>query len=190
MGTCLPSLQTNLTQPSSINRESYHKYLNAPISSKDTVPGHGYFTNIQKFYADHFEKGELYQEYLKHSCGNSESCTYCRENEWVGPVIGWCPRPVPDPEQLSEFHYNECQSTPMTKEDGTPRDAEDFQPWVQLKRAFQNDEISSDDTKAIQDLSTKYILEEKHIKNYLLHLEDLKYRKQKRGEKATRQRMH
>ena len=46
------------------NRDLYHKYLDAPKTSKNSVPGHGYFKKIQNFYANHFEKGQLYHEYL------------------------------------------------------------------------------------------------------------------------------
>ena len=95
---------------------------------------------------------------------------------------------MPDPEVLPELHYKSYKSTPVTNEDATPREVDDFQPRVQLKELFSKQCISSEDTEKIHEFSTKYALEEKHVRAYLLHLEDLKFRKEKRSEKARCQR--
>ena len=52
---------------------------------------------------------------------------------------------MPDPQMLPVLHYKDYQSTPLTKENGDPRDVDDFQPRVQKKQLYVNGEIASED---------------------------------------------
>ena len=38
------------------------------LARKDSVPGHCYFREIEKFTNEHYEEGENYTEFLKLSC--------------------------------------------------------------------------------------------------------------------------
>lgn len=45
------------------NREYLKEYLGVTNNQKYSVPGHGYFSKLEKFESLHCEKGELYMEY-------------------------------------------------------------------------------------------------------------------------------
>ena len=71
MDICPPSLQTDPVQPSFIAENRITSIWKLQSLQTKTIPGHGYFDKIHKFYSNHFEKGDLYQRYLKQSCGDS-----------------------------------------------------------------------------------------------------------------------
>ena len=110
-------------------------------------------------------------------------CDYCTKTPTVihGPVLP-VPRPFPDPSRLPDHHHKKCSETPITDAAGNYRLPDDFQPRFQLRSLFSNGLISSDDKAAINNFSTKFVVSEKLVMDYLSHLENLKLRKEKRSE--------
>ena len=83
LGICCHLLQTNLVQPSSAT-ETY----TTSTWKLQNLQRRQYFdmdtsTRSESFIKSHFNNGELYYEYLKHSCTGS-LCTYGQTHEWVG----------------------------------------------------------------------------------------------------------
>ena len=88
-------------------------------STHANLPGIGYIDKIQRFYKLHYNTGELYMEYLKGSCvdtnmelgeqscepgssstgqptdDDNELCNYCASTTWIGPKFERIPQPVP-----------------------------------------------------------------------------------------------
>ena len=123
-------------------------------------------------------------EYRKGKCeAGGLFCDYCTKTPSViqGPVLP-VPRPFPDPSRLPDHHYKKCSETPITDAAGNYRLPDDFQPIFQLRSLFSNGLISSDDKAAINNFSTKFVVSEKLVMDYLSHLENLKLRKEKRSE--------
>ena len=127
-------------------------------------------------------------EYRKRECLRTleRTCEYCENTPlylfkgFVSPV----PRPFPDYNALPEFHYSDHGNTPKFI-DGKIRPPDDFQPRVQLKRLFETGAISSGDKNAVNDFGKKYIVGEKLVIEYLIHLEELKMQREKRKEKVA-----
>ena len=66
------------------NREYLKEYLGVSNNQKSSVPGHGYFSKLEKFESVHCEKGELYMEYRRmSSCQerNGQLCEFCQEDD-------------------------------------------------------------------------------------------------------------
>ena len=49
------------------DKDYLNEYVHKTKSQKTTVPGHGYYSKIEKFIDDHFHVGELIIEYIKKS---------------------------------------------------------------------------------------------------------------------------
>ena len=81
-------------------------------SAKEKLPGHGYYSKIDRFFAGHCKRGELYTEFLKGACEESgnECCAFCKE--WSGPQTGYVPRPYPDYNKEGH-HYMDASKTPL-----------------------------------------------------------------------------
>ena len=78
-------------------------YLSITTKSKrHVIPGHAYFNRVESFFESHYERGELYFEFLKGDCSRKgELCETCKENGWIGPdSLKRTPRPYPDVTQL------------------------------------------------------------------------------------------
>ena len=64
-------------------------YLEKFISNKSetrrlNIPGHGYYSKLDRYCQIHFKRGELYLEYHKGSCEEAgELCNFCVK--WNGP---------------------------------------------------------------------------------------------------------
>ncbi|CAB3997159.1 Transient receptor potential cation channel subfamily A member 1 [Paramuricea clavata] len=67
------------------NKEWLMKYNITSTTKWPEVPGHSYFQKIEKFFEMHYERGELYMEFLKKDCLSKvgRSCNAC--TEWIGP---------------------------------------------------------------------------------------------------------
>ena len=101
----------------------------------------------------------------------------------VGPLPDPFPRPVPD---ITTTHYKKYLETPRFKDDLSIRDPDDYQPRARLKEKFNSGNINSKDTEKIQSFSKEFLAEEKLVNEYLLHLQDLKFKRDKREkEKQT-----
>ena len=106
------------------NKEYLSKYNNTS-KSKRHVHGHAYFNRVESFFESHYERGELYFEFLKGDCSRKgELCETCKENGWIGPdSLKRTPRPYPDVTQLPSHHYLSIGNIPVHN-----RAPDDFQP--------------------------------------------------------------
>lgn len=170
------------------DRDHLEKYISAKSeTSKLTLPGSGYYSQLERFCQLHFQRGELYIEYVKGSCEkNGELCDFCRE--WNGPWTGCVPRPYPDYAHTS-FHYLMARETPTQDDAGNDRPVDDFQPRAQLKALYKENSISSSDEEKVKAFLAKYVVPENLVRNYILHLEHLNLMKEKRQreEKANKE---
>ena len=152
-------------------------------STKKNVPGHYYFSKIFEFVKVHFITGELFFEFRKYSCHSEEpgrkhtSCRFCKMHHVVGPV----PDPFPPPVSNQETkHYKRYEETPQLKDNLKMRDVHDFQARARLKHLFIDGEITSEDKEKLNEFATKYFETVKLVTDYLLHLQNLKFRREKR----------
>lgn len=100
-------------------------------NSRKKVPGLNYIEKIIKFQKLHFKQGELFSEYLRQGCKEHRDgilCNYCSTYNWSGPEISGIPQPVPDQSNLP--HFLPIRETPITDEEGKPRNVDDYQPRV------------------------------------------------------------
>lgn len=142
------------------------------------LPGHGYYSKLERFCKLHFKRGELYIEYVKGSCEEAgELCEFCKT--WKGPRTGPVPRPYPDHSKPG-FHYLAARKTPVCGTNGNARPIDDFQPRARLKELHGQGKLSSSDEEQIKELSENYIVPENLLRNYILHLEHLVLMKEKR----------
>ena len=82
------------------NKEELKGFISS--SKQQSLPGAGYFEKIMKFVDQHYERGELYMEYLKGACSTEDGtvCTFCSTCPWRGPTVTRIPRPKPDTTRL------------------------------------------------------------------------------------------
>ena len=61
------------------NCEYLKEHLGVTNNQKSSVPGHGYFSKLEKIESLHCEKGELYMKYRRMSCQerNGQLCQFC-----------------------------------------------------------------------------------------------------------------
>ena len=120
----------------------------------------------------------MFLEYLIGACKeNGESGTlcdfrsirdqYCEEIERVA-------RPFPDSES-GGHHYLPLSKTPTSN-----RVTDDYMPRVLLKTAYASGQCSLDDSSSISKFSTKFVVAEGCVKDYLQHLTLLDLKKDKR----------
>ena len=128
-------------------------------------------------------------EYLKFSCTDitNEACDFCKAHSWSGPELTWCPRPYPDSSKLHSYKYKSCQDTPFTTPDCHSRPLDDFQPRVNIRKAFNNGILTKDDADTLSAFSDKYVVETKHVLSYLDHLMYLQSNQEKRREERKKQ---
>ena len=68
------------------------------------------------------------------------------------------------------------------------RPADDYQPRVQLRKEFEKGILVSNDAINMRKFSEKYIVDEMYVKEYLVHLEQLKLEREKRRENVQKAR--
>jgi hypothetical protein len=156
--------------------QNYHK---AGKSKRKDMPGSHYFQKIERFIDIHFEKGEIYLEYLNGVCQQKtgQICDHCLTE--TGVAIGRSTKPFPDYSKLPKFHYLPLESTPMEIE-GNSREVDDYQPRANLKKLYRSNEISPSNQTAVSDFSKKYIVDEEFVVAYVKHLAMLDLKKMKR----------
>ena len=130
----------------------------------------------------HHNIGELYMEYLRKDCleKGGQLCSYCQENDWVGPPMNRIPQPIPDKNRPGHF-------LPVANCIG-PRQPDDFQPRANLKKLFKNGMIAVTDGPKISDFAKTYCVKEKYVMFYLQHLQGLKTLQSIREKSRHRQR--
>ena len=133
--------------------------------------------------------GELYMEYLKQDCQRIKGtlCSFCQENTWTGIETTRIPQPMPD--RANPGHFLPVFKTPLINEDGSPRSADDWQPRVQITKAFKEGELSLEHHQAMKDVAEKICVEVKLVKECPSHCQELenlaKIRKRDRTSKRN-----
>ena len=62
-------------------------------------------------------------------------------------------------------------STPLTRDDGSERPPDDFQPRAQLKHLYSKGLVSSKNVEKLDELSKKLCVKKEILKGAILHLE-------------------
>ena len=162
------------------------EYLAASKSNRQKLPGHSYYSKVEKFIEQHFEIGELYMEYVKCACqASGEKCKYCTEHPWIGPEISRVPRPQPADGELLPL-----SATPLTMPDGTKREVDDYQPRAQLRKYFAVGLIKSENADQVLDFCRSFAVEEKLVRQQLTHFEYLHFKQQKRMKQRQKQKQN
>ena len=165
------------------NKSYLMKYANAKAeaAAKHLVPGYHYFKKIYSFMDSHCIIGEMFLEYLKGACKeNGESgtlCDFCSKRDQCCEEIERVARPFPDNES-GGHHYLPLCKTPTNNR--TNRVIDDYMPRVLLKAAYASSQCSLDDPSSISKFSTKFVVAEGCVKDYLQHLTLLDLKKDKR----------
>ena len=107
------------------------------IPQKQSVPGYHCITKVMTFFEKHYHNGELYFEYIKEGCleTNQEPCDKCVNVEWVGPRCSRVPSPMPDPN--NEGHYLPLSDTSTTTVNGDLRVIDGFAPRANIRKQFK-----------------------------------------------------
>ncbi|CAB4035148.1 Transient receptor potential cation channel subfamily A member 1 [Paramuricea clavata] len=138
------------------NKEWLTKYNITSTTKRPEVPGHSYFQKVEKFLEMHYERGELYMEFLKKDCLSKDH---------VMPAQ---------------------KKTPTINVDGSTREPNDFQPRAQLRKRFFNKDIKLGDSEEIEAFSKQYIVGVDLIEEYLQHLTNIELRKLKRKQEKEK----
>lgn len=127
-------------------------------------------------------------EFLKGSCSSRSSnmCEFCEKHPNLNNSIERVPRPKPDEAALPSLKYLPYDKTPIVKEDGSQRDVDDYQPRVLLRKCFEDENISLDDTESIKEFSKKFAVREDLVRKYLEHLQYLKVKRIKRAQERQK----
>ena len=90
------------------NQDLLKEYSSKSVEQKKKeVPGASYIKEATDVIEAHYQKGELYIEFLKDDCSKTSSdgkpCTECKSGEWISPSMCRIPRPVPDASKLPDL---------------------------------------------------------------------------------------
>ena len=133
-----------------------------------------------KFIDEHYEKGELYTEFVRVRCQTTSSdktkCNFCTSGAHDNtPEIHGIPQPKPNKSKLPGFHYLNIFETPLYKdEDGNTRPPDENQPRTTIRRQFENGSLSLNNQESFDTFCHEYIVDERHTRAYLEHLLHLK----------------
>ena len=102
-------------------------------------------------------------------------CKHCvtdgpEEIAWTGPVTERIPRPIPDQSAVPEFKYLSVHTSSNNDENGKKSVPDDWQPRSNFKKLFEQWKFSINASDAITEFSSKFIVDEKLVKNYIEHL--------------------
>ena len=170
------------------NTEQLRQFVSAPDSKKKDIPGSAYFKKINTFMEEHVQVGELYLEYIKGDCQNTNKtlCGFCAKFPCSAPGLERVPRPMPDHKALPELCYFPFDNTPTVTSSGSQRDVNDYQPRAQIKKKFEDGTVALDDAESIGMFSKTFAVEESLTRKYLEHLEYIRLKKEKRSEERKR----
>ena len=91
---------------------------------------------------------------------------------------------VGDQSALPEFKYLRVHTSSNNDENGKKHIPDDWQPQSNIKKLFEQGKLSINASDAITEFSSKFVVDEKLVKNYIEHLSQLqsvnKIRKQER----------
>lgn len=102
-------------------------------------------------------------------CGNIQDLRY--------PVIEPIPRPIPNCECR---HYLTYEQTRSYKENGDPREPDDFQPRKQCQDYFNKGLFENGSPDLVSAFAKEYLVEESLVNDFLVHKKTLKSRKDSR----------
>ena len=110
---------------------------------------------------------------------------------WIPLHGARIPRPIPDQSALPEFKYLSVHTSSNNDENDKKRISDDWQPRSNIKKLLEQGKLSINASDAITEFSSKFIVDEKLVKNYIEHLSQLQsvneIRKQeRRKEKQVR----
>ena len=160
------------------NKDYVTEYQNATTEDKkNSVLGFGYMQKILMFFKHHYRVGELFMEYVKHSCNEEKKslCEFCATHNWIGPPAKRIPQPKPDEDNPG--HYLPVFKTPLVDNEGQIREADDWQPRVHITSLFKEGKISLNDKDAIKETASRLGIDEKLAVSCLEHLRDLSVNK-------------
>ena len=151
------------------------------VNNRGDMPGSAYIRKILEFNEKHVESGELYAEFLKGSCKEKDGslCEHCcvtdgpEEIAWTGPATERIPRPIPDQSALPEFKYLSVHTSSNNDENGKKRISDDWKTRSNIKKLFEQGKLSINASDAITEFFSKFIVDEKLVKNYIEHLSQL-----------------
>ena len=135
------------------------------IQPKNDMSGSAYIHKILEVNEKHVESGELYAEFLKGSCKEKDGslCKHCcvadgpEEIAWTGPATERIPRPIPTQSAFPEFRYLVIGSHDQN-----------------IEGLFEQGKLSLiNASDAITEFSSKFIVDETLVKNYIEHLSQL-----------------
>ncbi len=157
------------------NEDYLSKYISATKNIRSHLPGSACFNKIRDFMDTHVHLGELYSEFLRDSCEESQGslCQHCSANRWVGPVMTRIPRPIPDHSKVTDYNYKSVHDTSVLDSEGKERKPDDWQPRNNIKKQYAQKSLSTNDVDGVREFSKKFIVEEKYVKSYLDHLTSL-----------------
>ena len=168
------------------NASELNTYRNASQNRKAEIPGAAYFSKIESLIEDHYARGELFFEFCRDACkeqrdASSTLCSWCTNNRWVGPETERIPQPVLG--KQNSGHFMDVYETPTTG-----RTPDDYQPRKCLKDLYAQNAISAGNPNIIAAFCATYNVEEKHVIEYLGHLNDISIRKDIRTREAKEKR--
>ena len=88
--------------------------------------------------------------------------------------------------QCQIIHYKNVFLTCHNNDDGFSGTVEDFLPRANIVQHFEKGLLSSDDEEAIEKFSSKFIIEQIYIREYLQHLLNLRRSKERRENERQR----
>lgn len=170
------------------NTEHLRQYVSSTESNQKGIPGCAYFKKISVCLKDHVQVGELYLEYLKGACleTNGSLCEFCKKFPCSIQDLKRVPRPLPDETALPHLCYLPYDKTPTISSNGSPRDVDDFQPRAQMKKRFADGTIALDNVDSITTFSKTFAVDESLVRKYLEHLDYLALKKAKRAEERKK----
>ncbi|CAC5405593.1 unnamed protein product [Mytilus coruscus] len=136
------------------------------------IPGSAYIHKIIMFIEKHYIQGELFFEYLKHSCSDDQTqlCEYCLQTEWMGPYMQRIPQPIPDLNRPG--HFKDVWDTSFLQEDGTSRVPDDWQPRANIIKRFKDCLLNN--AEAVTNFAKEFCVDEIHVQAYVTHIVNLK----------------
>ncbi len=145
------------------NHQRLKEYINASQKERKSIPGSHYFKKVQTFMDTHFEIGEKYLEYVRHSCSISGEapCDLCAESNWEGGKCARIPKPMPD-YSVDGLHYMSVLHTPIEM-DGKARTVDDFQPRENAKDLMEQGKLTMEDE--FEHLSKTFVCEKELVRN-------------------------
>jgi len=166
------------------NTEQLCQFVSAPDSKKKDIPGSAYFKKISMFMEEYVQVEELFLEYIKGDCQNTNKtlCGFCAKFPCSAAGLERVPRPMPDHNALPELCYLPFDKTPTVTSSGSQRDVNDYQPRTQIKKKFEDGTLALDDAESIGMFSKTFAVEESLTRKYLEHLEYIRLKKEKRSE--------